>query len=443
MKLSNREKIMLYILGIIIVVLGYYKFVYTYQIGIINEKTEAKNKIEEKYNTAVDTINKLDSKKSDLKILTAKINNEAMPFYPTISQEHIILELDKLLKDSGLDGSIKFEPIASASVEEVDKKSEVLKDSSIEKIVDGYKNIDEDSAKDTESDTESEKESNSKNNNNEISNKENSNYNNSKTDNNENTNTTSSEDSQNDNKNSKDQNTIQYMKCEVDFQGSYDSLDKLLNTIGKNEKKIIVNSIKINEDTLNSVKGTINLEIYSIPKINDKLEDYLKWGLNNTYGKIVPFDTNAATGNVKDESDTQDFQGSVKSFTSDLPTVTLGKANDSLRTSYIYGDSNSRENAEMILAKDNDKYYYKYKTSKGSFPSNYNDIGREFVPNGDNILLKISSENRITSDDKSELNLKIINDTDKLLIVEIDGDDTANPRVTIDGDGNNIRVNKK
>ena len=425
MKLSNREKIMLYILGIIIVVLGYYKFIYTYQIGIINEKTEAKNKIEEKYNTAVDTINKLDMKKSNLKILTAKINNEAMPFYPTISQEHIILELDKLLKDSGLDGSIKFEPIASASVEEVDKKSEVLKDSSIEKIVDGYKSIDEDSAKDTESQTESKKEK--------IS-----------TDNNkENTNLTNSNDSNQKTKNSKDQNTIQYMKCEVDFQGSYDSLDKLLNTIGKNEKKIIANSIKINEDTLNSVKGTINLEIYSIPKINDELEDYLKWGLNNTYGKIVPFDTNAATGNVKAESDTQDFQGSVKSFTSDLPTVTLGKANDSLRTSYIYGDSNSRENAEMVLTKDNDKYYYKYKTSKGSFPSNYNDIGMEFIPNGNNILLKISSENRITSDDKSELNLKITNDTDKLLIVEIDGDDTANPRVTIDGAGNNIRVNKK
>ena len=368
-----------------------------------------------------------------------------MTFYPTISQEHIILELDKLLKDSGLDGSIKFEPIVSASVEEVEKKSEVVKDSSIEKIVDGYKSIDEDSAKDTKSDTESKKESNSKdkNDNSEISNKKNSSDNNIKTDDNENTNTTNSKDSQKDNKNSKDQNTIQYMKCEVDFQGSYDSLDKLLNTIGKKEKKIIVNSIKINEDTLNSVKGTINLEIYSIPKINDELENYLKWKLTNTYGKTVPFDTNAATGNVKAESDTQDFQGSVKSFTSDLPTVMIGKANDILRTSYIYGDSNSRENAEMVLTKDNDKYYYKYKTSKGSFPSNYNDIGREFVANGDNILLKISSENRITSDDKSELNLKITNNTDKLLIVEIDGDDTANPRVTIDGDGNNIRINKK
>ena len=62
-------------------------------------------------------------------------------------------------------------------------------------------------------------------------------------------------------------NTVQYVKCEVKFEGSYESIDKLLNTIGKNEKKIVVNSIKLSEDTLDSVKGTINLEIYSIPKI--------------------------------------------------------------------------------------------------------------------------------------------------------------------------------
>ena len=229
----------------------------------------------------------------------------------------------------------------------------------------------------------------------------------------------------------------------MSFEGSYDELSKMLNTIGKNEKKMVVNSIKIDEDTLNSVKGTINIEIYSIPKIDDELESYLDWKLNNTYGKTVPFSTGSANGNVQANKDTGDFIASVKSSTSDLPTVMLGKADDSLRTTYIYGDSNSQENVEMILTQDGDKYYYKYKTSKGTFPANYDGIGEEFVPASQNIDLKIQSENRVTSNDKSELKLKIINKTDKLVNVDISGDDSADPRVTIEGDGNNISVNQK
>ena len=89
---------------------------------------------------------------------------------------------------------------------------------------------------------------------------------------------------------------------------------------------------------------------------------------------------------------TSDFIASVKSITSDLPTIMIGKANDDLRTTYVYADSNSEENVEMILTQDGDKYYYKYKTSKGTFPANYNGLGAEFVPTSKNIVLNVLSE---------------------------------------------------
>ncbi|OCA96739.1 pilus assembly protein PilO [Clostridium beijerinckii] len=418
MRISNKEKIMLYILGIIIIGFIYYQFVYSYQMNIIQDKMKSQNEIEQKYTEAENTIKAIESKKSDLKILKAKISDESLSFYPTISEEHIILELDTLLKDSGLNGGIKFNPVISDGVEKAkDKDSKTLQKSSIQGIVDQYNNVADDK-----------KESNSK------SEKSNSNNNVSSSN--------SNNDSSGDSKDKK-KNTVQYVKFEVNFEGSYDGLSKLLNTIGKNEKKMVVNSIKIDEDTLNSVKGTINIEIYSIPKIDDELESYLDWKLNNTYGKSVPFSTGSANGNVQVNKDTGDFIASVKSSTSDLPTVMLGKADDSLRTTYIYGDSNSQENVEMILTQDGDKYYYKYKTSKGTFPANYDGIGEEFVPASQNIDLKIQSENRATSNDKSELKLKIINNTDKLLNVDISGDDSANPRVKIEGDGSNISVNQK
>lgn len=457
MKISNKEKIMLYILGIILIGFGYYNFVYSVQMNKIQEKTKQKNELEQKYTTTMNTINSIEDRKSDVKILKAKISDESLPFYPTISEEHIILELDTLLKDSGLDGGIKFNPIVSDSVESVDKKNQTLAESSLQGIVDEYNNAtgstgavsntnekaNQNNNASSGNSNKSEASSNTKDSNNDgktstTNSNNNSNTNNSNTSNTNNSNTNTS-------KNLKDQkkNTVQYVKFEVDFEGSYDGLNKLLNTIGKNEKKIVVNSMKIDEDTLDTVKGTINLEIYAIPKINDELESYLKWDLTNTYGKSVPFSTGAASGIVEENKDTSDFVASVKSINSDLPTIMMGKTNDDLRTTYVYADSNSEEQAEIVFTQDGDKYYYKYKTSKGTYPANYEGLGAEFTPTSKNIVLNVSSENRITSNDKSELKLKITNKTDKLVNVDINGDDTADPRVTVDGDGSNISVNQK
>ncbi|GEP66727.1 hypothetical protein CBE01nite_44950 [Clostridium beijerinckii] len=432
MKISNKEKIMLYILGIIIVGFAYYQFVYSYQIKSIQEKTKREIELEKRYTTTMSTINSIEDRKSDIKILKAKISDESLPFYPSISEEHIILELDTLLKDSGLDGGIKFDRIVSDSVETVDKKSETLPESSLQGIVDEYNNITE-GAKENSNTNRNYVSSNNSNQSQTSSNAKDSNSNNK----------TSTKNYSNARGSKDKKNTVQYMKCEVDFEGSYDGLNKLLNTIGQNEKKIVVNSLKISEDTIDTIKGTINLEIYSVPKIDNELESYLKWDLNNTYGKSVPFNTGAASGNIDDNKDTSDFVASVKSVNSDLPTIMLGKTNDDLRTTYVYADSNSTENVEMILTQEGDKYYYKYKTSKGTFPANYDGHGAEFIPTSDNIVLNVLSENRITSNDKSELKLKIINQTDRLVNVDISGDDSADPRVTVEGDGSNISVNQK
>ena len=121
----------------------------------------------------------------------------------------------------------------------------------------------------------------------------------------------------------------------------------------------------------------------------------------------------------------------------------MGKAKDDLRTSYVYADSNSTEQVEMILSQDGDKYYYKYKTSKGTFPANYDGLGAEFVPTSKNIVLDILSRSRIDANDNSAMKLKIVNKTDKLLDVNINGDDSNNPRVTVEGDLSNISVNNK
>jgi len=425
MKISNKEKIMLYVLGIILIGFGYYNFIYSSQVTKIEEKLKQESEIKQKYTTTMETINSLEDRKSDVKVLKAKIGDESLAFYPTISEEHIIVELDKLLKDSGLKGGITFKPIVSDSVESSKKEDKSLGESSFQGIVDKYNNVAKNDEKNQTSNNTASN-STSANNTSGTANANNSTSPNSKT---------------SDTKDKK--NTVEYLKCEVKFEGTYDGLDKLLTKLSTNEKKIVVNSIKISQDTLDACKGTIELEIYSIPKITDEIESYLKWDLNNTYGKNVPFSKGAASGIVALNKDTSDFMASVKSINSDLPTIMLGKADDSLRTTYVYADSNSEENVEMTLTQDGDKYYYKYKTSKGSFPANYDGLGAEFVTSSKNIVINVLSEARVTSNDKSNIKLKLVNKTDKLAEVNISGDDAANPRVKIDGDGSNISVNQK
>lgn len=415
MKISNREKIMLFILGIAVIAFGYYNFIYLVQTNRIEEKLKEEMEIKQKYERAKITIDTLEDKKNDVDLLTVKVEGESKPFYPIINEEHIILELDKLLKDNDLVGKIKFEPIASGSVEKADKISQTLAESSLQSIVDKYKNS-EDSNSSDKNDTTNNSESNNKNNSNADKSKD------------------------------EKKDTLQYVKIQVTFEGSYDGLYKMLTTIRENERKIVVNSIKLSSDTTKGIKGTLNLEIYSIPKISDEIENYLKWDFNNTYGKDVPFvaeteSQSFITTESKSEEiiRTNDFIASVKSITSDLPKIMLGKANDDMRTSYVYGNSNSEEQVEMILTQDGDKYYYKYKTSKQAYPANYDGLGEEFMPKSKDIIVKILSENKLNETDNSKMRLKILNKTDKEVQVNISGDDS---RVTIDANEGNVKINK-
>lgn len=449
MKISNKEKIMLCILGIILVGFVYYQFVYLYQVGQLQEKIKLESDVKQKYETTMNTINSMEDKKSNVKILNTKINQEIEPFYPAISEEKIIIDIDNLLKDSELEGGVTFQPIVSNSVESAKKDVKSLPESSLQGMVDQYNNVFNGTEK-TQS-TNNKTVNNSTNN---ASGKEDANNANSASNANTTTNNSNNSTNKTDAKDAQ-KNTVQYLKCEVQFEGTYEDVDEFLYKIGQNKNKIVINAIQLSSDTSKGIKGKADLEFYAIPKINDDVKDYLKWDINNTYGKNVPFGAEtsytASTSTTSDKTvsgvqgneEQGDFIASVKPIDSDLPTIMIGKGNDEMRTTYAYADSNSTEQVEMVLSQDGDKYYYKYKTSKGVFPINYDGLGEEFVPISKNIVLDILSRSRVDANDNSAMKLNIVNNTDKVLAVNITGDDPNNPRVTVQGDLNNISVNNK
>ena len=434
MNLSKKEKIMLSVLGIFLVGIIYYQFIFLKLVNAVDEKTVEKQEIETKYNNAKATIEAIESQKSKVKILNAKITDQALPLYPTISEEHIILELDKLIKDSGLaTAGMEFELVELNPVDAF-KKSDKDK-GYLESTMQGA--ADEFNSKygDTKSE-DKEKENNSENNNIQENKKNN------ETKSNETNNKQDSEI-----KNNKE-NKIIKMKGKIKFYGTYKSLVKFVKAVGEHDKKICLYGIGMDKNDSEWLKGEIGIGIYSIPKLDNddknKLSDYLQWTLNNTYGKSEPFKLNQSSGSgLKHEGMTSDFMVSVKQQSSDLPTIIMGKSGDTLRNTYVYADGMDKQNAEIVFTQEGNKYYYKYKTNDGSMPVNYEGDGCEFTPFGKDVVISISSEKRNDSSDKSGLKFNIVNNTDKTVMVDVTGDDKSEPRVSIDGDSKKISVNQK
>lgn len=424
MNISKKEKKLLSIFGIILTGFIYYQFIYSNIIAVHMESKKAeKEEIENKYNKAIEMINSLDSQKSKLKILNGRINDEASPLYPVISQEHLIIEIDQLLKDNNITGGIQFDEVKSDSVPvfpKSDKKTNLK--GSLQNAADEYNNRYGDKKEDEVSEEEQDK----------------TQENQSESSVSSSSNSTDSESTE-----SADEIKVVYMEGKINFYGTYTNVVKFVKAIEERDKKIALYGISMNINDAQGVKGEISFGIYSIPKVNDEMSEYLRWVMNNTYGKSEPFQLNQPAGtSIQNDEEKNDFSVSVRSINSELPTVMIGRSNDILRSTYVYADGNNHVEAEIEFNQDGDNYYYKYKTSNEHFPSKYSGDGIQFKPYGRSIVIDIKSESRFKVDDKSGIKLNVKNNTDKLIMVNISNDDEDSPRVAVNGD-NNLIVNKK
>jgi len=450
MNISKREKQWLFALGILLVAFLYYQFVYSYLDKALADKSTQEQQIIDKFNKAQDTINNMENQKSNVKIMNAKISKEAFAVYPTVTQEYVILEIDKLLKANHLEGGMEFDAIVLDPVEAI-KKSELDKgvlESTMQGVADKYNDKygnkkEEDKSNNEVNNNKKDDKTTDKTKSNDTSNTSNS------TPNNTNNNNTTNN---NGGTNTKENKVIK-MKGKVKFYGTYENVTKFVKDIKALEKnKICLFGIGMGINDTEWVNGELGIGIYSVPKLDlnsnpalsNSISEYLRWTLNNAYGKTEPFKTDQAAGSkLKVEKPTSDFTISTKGTNSDLPTVMMGKSDDSLRTTYLYVDKNNKQEAEIVLSKQGDKYYYKYKIANSSVPVDYNGNGIEFTPCNSSIIITALSEKRTGDNDKAGVNLKIVNNTGMLVRVEVSGDDNANPRISINGDRNNISVSQK
>lgn len=419
MNISKREKYLIGILAAVLICFAYYQFIYLKQVEKLNNKKAEKNQIEARYNEVMNAIANLDSLEEELKILKANVFGKSEKLYPLIMQEKIILELDTLLIDSGLSGNIAFTPVEVAPVEKMVSPEIEKIESSLKSFVDEY--------------------------NNNVTNAEEGNTEDSTSG--ENTSDSGSEEEVNTEGNS---TTSEQLKVAINFSGTYESLKTFIASVQNYERKVVIPTITIASQSEEELSGVMNLEFHAVPKLSDEDKDYLTWSLNNIYGKEILFSSGEASGayaqtieEQSSEQDLNDFVMMLKSPTSELPTVTIGKAKDDSRESYIYSDNDDIESVEISFEEIDGSTYFKYKTTTSYYPRDNSLEGMEFVSKSEDIVLEILSENRVGTYDNSGINLKVINNTSKNVEVIVKNDDASNPRVAVTSEGYTVNVTKK
>ena len=140
MKISKKEKYLLGVLGTILVSVLYYQFIYTPQVEKLENLKAIKLEKEAKYDEIIETIKTLEQRKGKIKSLNQQIIDRANPLYPEIIQENLILEIDKLLTDSKLKGTISFSGITVGQVEALSSGVNSNLQTSFDSIVNEYNN---------------------------------------------------------------------------------------------------------------------------------------------------------------------------------------------------------------------------------------------------------------------------------------------------------------
>ncbi|MCH1963906.1 hypothetical protein MCG45_13680 [Clostridium perfringens] len=398
MKINKREKTLLFVLALGVVGFGYYKVVWDYQYNKLKDLKSKELKVKQEYNDDVKMVNSIEPNKEEINIFNSEIQNLTSGFYSNISQPNIILELNNLMNDANVKGTMSFSEIKTMPViekQEGDSSSKSEDDENknqIQGIVNDYNNITDKKKNEDKKDKKPE----------EI-------YN------------------------------LNQMTVSLSVNGTYDNVMKFMKSIEENPKHINILNFNLSAQTDGNVSANMNIQLVAIPKIDASKEEFTT--ADEKYGKENPFSgaSVAGTGTIENELENSkvknDFLMTVRPINSDLPTIVLGKSDDKDKKTYLNNDENSVSNIEMYISGDNGKYYYKYKVEGKSYPTKFEGNGEEFKPNGNDINFEIFSEKRVNKDDKSGANIKIVNSSDKEVNLIINKDDEKSPRVNVTTDG--------
>ncbi|MEF2587898.1 MAG: hypothetical protein U0M55_08490 [Butyrivibrio sp.] len=125
-----------------------------------------------------------------------------------------------------------------------------------------------------------------------------------------------------------------------------------------------------------------------------------------------------------------DYYFSLQADGSDMDPVVFGPKNDSTGSATVSAAGNEMQDAYVRFFGENGEYYVQYSVGDKKYPAAAYDDGQLMLP-GEELSMLVISSKRSGNDDKSGVNATIVNDTDMTLKIKIANEDGGNPRFVL------------
>lgn len=240
------------------------------------------------------------------------------------------------------------------------------------------------------------------------------------------------------------------------FETQYDGFKKFLAYIRDYEDRIVIKELDISYDDLSDlVSGNMVLSQYAVlapdrelPEVVTDVEDL---GTENIFintdkgGSIINLLEDMAAdflkkllGTMPEESLDElgtDYFIKINAVTDNTNGKTIGRADDTTEATYITSAKNAKEDVNFKITGNDGNYSVYYKVGKAEYTDTINKDA------DGKIYLRIVSTTRMGGEDKSAVTLHVNNESDLPVVVNIEGDDSENPRVDVRNKTGNVTVN--
>lgn len=231
------------------------------------------------------------------------------------------------------------------------------------------------------------------------------------------------------------------------YETTYGDWKQLLSYINGYYSKHTINSISMSYNALqDKMTGTMVVTAYAITGSNRPYKHptiKLPTSTVNIFNSASfnPGDFDIAGNNGDYILSDYDYYITLNSSTTNSASVVLGQKDDVTGKSVLSSSANEPVNATIKFTGANGVYKASYKLGDATYPAVDYNLGAEFDA-GAGLELLIMSSPRLSTADKSGINITLINETDMKLNVKVCNDDEKSPRLSIASKTGSIEIYK-
>lgn len=224
--------------------------------------------------------------------------------------------------------------------------------------------------------------------------------------------------------------TGMHMETQILYSGGYKNFKDFLNYILHYKDRMVISGLSaIYSGDLDMVTGNLILKQYAVAGEGRRpvrvRKPSIAEGSSNVFMQASGILPEAESGNAE-----SDFFLMLSQPEAEVEAVIFGKSMDGSGQTYLTSKENSLQETAISFKGEDGSYIANYQIGDVKFSKSGSGVA--FDKEG-NITVEVTSSPRVGTNDNVGVRLEIINKTDKIVYVAVKNDDKENPRVTITG----------